>query len=420
MITNKEGYREAYLVAVGGEVQEDGTVPNHNKFYEMKQVSPNEFVVTYGRVEGGTPQTKRYPMHRWNSIYHNKTGKWRNGYIYRDVTKLRAVATASGGSNDDGVSSISDVDVRRFIKALLSYTNRSVSSNYSVVSSQVTQAQVDKAQSLLNTLVSANKDTLNDLLLELYAVIPRQMKQVGDYLLEPAGNLTYNEFNRLIAQEQDALDSMAQQVHSNVQVATPTTSSGSILDRMGVQIRPAVGAEYDLIRKQMQGQGNRVGKAFRVMNERTQVDFDNYLATVTNDYQRMLWHGSRNENWLSILERGLRIRPTGVVLTGAMFGNGVYFADRFQKSLGYTSVRGSYWARGTQDKGVMALFSVHLGNQLRIKHHESWCYNLSESKLKQRGDYDSLYAVGGADLINDEFVVYSPVQSTVAYVVEVN
>jgi poly [ADP-ribose] polymerase len=36
------------------------------------------------------------------------------------------------------------------------------------------------------------------------------------------------------------------------------------------------------------------------------------------------------------------IRPSGAVYTGSMFGDGIYFADKAAKSIGYSSLSGSY------------------------------------------------------------------------------
>jgi poly [ADP-ribose] polymerase len=102
-----------------------------------------------------------------------------------------------------------------------------------------------------------------------------------------------------------------------------------------------------------------------------------------------------------------------------MFGNGIYFADKAQKSIGYTSLRGSYWAGGSGDKAYLALFAVHTGNWLHAKKHEYWMYDLNERNLKNRGPYDSLFAEGGYDLRNNEYIVYNLAQCTVNYLVEI-
>ena len=103
-----------------------------------------------------------------------------------------------------------------------------------------------------------------------------------------------------------------------------------------------------------------------------------------------------------------------------MFGYGLYFADKFQKSLNYSSLHGSFWANGNQNRGFLALYDVHVGKQFKIKNHQSWCYNLSTENLKkQQADADSLFAEGGADLRNNEYILYNQNQCTVRYFVEV-
>ena len=39
-------------------------------------------------------------------------------------------------------------------------------------------------------------------------------------------------------------------------------------------------------------------------------------------------------------------------------------------------------------------------------------------KLRQHGDYDSLFAEGGIDLKNNEYIVYNEAQCTPRYLVE--
>ena len=102
-----------------------------------------------------------------------------------------------------------------------------------------------------------------------------------------------------------------------------------------------------------------------------------------------------------------------------MFGHGVYFADKAQKSIGYTSLRGSYWAAGSSNRAYLAVFNVHTGNWLKSQRHETWMYDLNESKLKNRGNYDSLFALGGYDLRNNEYIVYNKNQCTIQYLVEI-
>ena len=82
------------------------------------------------------------------------------------------------------------------------------------------------------------------------------------------------------------------------------------------------------------------------------------------------------------------------------------------------SLRGSYWTNGGSNKGYLALFDVHVGNQKHIKTHDSSCYKLSKKVMDNEG-YDSVYAHGGVDLRNDEFIIYNGKQCTIAYLIEI-
>ena len=49
----------------------------------------------------------------------------------------------------------------------------------------------------------------------------------------------------------------------------------------------------------------------------------------------LLFHGTKNCNLLSILGTGLKIKPPVSDHNGSMFGDGIYFADMFEKSVQY-------------------------------------------------------------------------------------
>ena len=165
---------------------------------------------------------------------------------------------------------------------------------------------------------------------------------------------------------------------------------------------------------------DKFSRAFQVINIRTGNIFKQFVNQVSTKNTTLFWHGSRNENWLSILKTGLVLRPANAVITGKMFGYGLYFADKCRKSLNYSSLQGSYWSGGNAKKAYLAIYEVHTGNQLKINRHEPWCGLLTQDRLKDKGkQYDSVFAEGGADLLNNEYIVYNEAQCTVKYLVEV-
>ena len=398
------------------------TAENNNKFYDMTENDDGSIDVVYGRVDV-TSTSKHYEcgQRKWDALMNSKLKKG-----YEDVTALKAIDTAAPTAS--GFTCISNSTIKSFVDELQRFANKSIQNNYTVTSEAVTQIQVDRAQEIIDAIVPLIKSrtgskAINEKLLDLYKVIPRRMKHVNDHLIPFTyiDNDSKVEFiEKLTSSEQATLDVMKGQVAVNTaSKGTTTVKPRTILEAMGIAITKVTAADVTEIKKQLGGMASQYSKAFRVINKKTQASFDKFVSLAKSKKTRLFWHGSRNENWWSILDTGLMLRPSNVVTTGKMFGYGLYFADRAKKSVGYTSLRGSYWASGSSNKGFMALYDVHLGNPLKIKHHQSWCYELTERKLKSRGDYDSLFAEGGADLRNNEFIVYHQSQCTIKYIVEI-
>lgn len=385
------------------------TENNNNKFYDL-DVSGGTLYVKYGRV-GSTSMEVTYPASQFDKMLKAKIKKG-----YKDVTHLFAVEASGSGKVD--FADISDATIRQLINKLEAYAKKQVQDNYTVTSEQVTEKQVNEAQSILNELSTLTKSKnvieANRLLLRLYEVIPRKMNKVANHLLKD----NCKELEGMLDPEQELLDTMAQQVKQSELLKDNVSDKTSILEAMGLEIFKTMPDDVTLIKEHMGEISDQYAGSFKVINKKTQAKFDKWVAAAKEKRTRQYFHGSRNENWMSILDTGLLLRPTGVVITGKMFGHGTYFAPKARKSLGYTSLTGSYWARGSAPEAFMALFDVHLGNSLKIKRHESWCSQLTEEKLKARGPYDSLFAEGGADLRNDEVIVYNEAQCTVKYLIQ--
>ena len=401
--------KEVKLILVSAE--------NNNKYYNMSENADSTFTATYGRVEK-TAQTTNYAMYEWDKVYRSKVKKG-----YTDVTELYVEE-----SKKDSKSTMGEIQnriVKRLMDELQAFASNSIKENYSVSSNKVTQAMVDRAQLVINELrnmltIGAKKDTLNAKLIELYQVIPRQMSKVQYHLFQ--NDMHYqkdlDEAGAKMKDEQDTLDVMAGQVIINV---SSDDDDGepveNILQLMKLEVEEVDAADIDIIKKLMGPSKDRFKKAFRANNIETRKKFERYSASDSNKQIELFWHGSRNQNWLNIMKTGLLIRPSGAIHTGSMFGDGIYFADKAQKSIGYSSLSGSRWTNGSSNKGFLALYEVNVGKQKKIKHHTSSCYSLSESILKKEG-YDSVFAQGGADLVNNEYIVYRSERCTIKYLVE--
>ena len=374
---------------------------NNNKWYKMTERDDGQFLAEWGRV-GAAGQTKVYPGFRWEEILREKLGK---GYT-------RVVGHGSAMVNTAVVDSmdIKDPEVKALISFLMRSAKQSIVSNYSVSAADVTKAQIDEAQKIIGSIKDEldgkhNKVSLNDKLERLYRTIPRKMGDTRKYFLRDDYKETF--VRELLQAEQGLLDTLESQAQGGA-------LQGSLLnlESLGLEIEVASQADRDLIGKEtdfrVSGQ-----KIFKVTNKNTQAKFKGGKA-------KLLYHGTKNQNWMSLIQRGLMIRPAGVPTTGSMFGNGGYFANKAKKSIGYTSLRGSYWSSGSDSKAYLAIFEVALGKQWKVLDGASWEHwmgNLDQRKVSAKG-FDSVFARGGADLRNDEYIVYDVSRCNIRYLIE--
>lgn len=390
--------KEVYLIKV-----DPGA--NNNKYYRM---IPNgdTFRVEYGRVGAGC-QTAVYPISQWSKKYNEKLRKG-----YQDKTELRIEAVSDGKIQ---YKEIEDPDVAELVRSLMASAAQAVRENYTVSDEAVTTAMIYEAKRILiRLMLISDLELFNKSLVELFQVIPRRMSDVRVHL---AGSPS--DFASILSREQGLLDVMEGQVKTNRIIKDATLSEDdknrTILEAMGLEIRSASRSDITRIKKLLGESSGLFNKAWVVVNKKTQEAFDHFME----DHPirtKFLWHGSRNENWWSILNSGLVLRPQAVI-TGKMFGNGIYFAPKARKSIGYTSLDGSYWARGNSDCGYMAVFEVGYGKPRNVKTAQGF-HGYDYHRLKKDApDCDCVHAHAGVSLRNDEIIIYREDQLTIRYLV---
>lgn len=346
---------------------------NCNKFYQMKQISPDMFEASNGRA-GGHTATRTYPMSRWNTKYNEKL-KVRNGYVYADVTHLHGEAIDSTDSNR--IKS-SHPDVRWFLNLLLNESNNSVRTNYRFSSSAVTQQQVDEVQALLddfaNNLSLDNVTYLNKLLVKVFTFLPRTMYKVKDFMIPE--NPTKDDLIKTLEREEDTLNSMRSMV-----VATKgndNITDSSIEDSLNMEIQ----------RLNEDGPYFNQRYTFDVKLPYYQERFDEFVSKQSNKRTMNLFHGSAATNWLSIIGKGLLIRPSGVYHSGSLYGNGIYHSDSIEKSKNYAR----------SNTKIIGVYDVHVGDQ----------YIANYTNARLNWDYiQPKHSVKGGDI---EYITFRPEQ----------
>lgn len=400
-----ENIKPRYLVMVTASA-------NNNKYY--KQIPHGDsWTAEYGRV-GSSPQRREYSMSQWDSKYKEKI---RKGYVdqsdlVEDLIQVEKPAESEYKEIENKV--IADI-----VERLQSMARKAISENYTISSNKVTQAMIDEAQDVLTSLITkSDMKEFNEILLNLFTVIPRKMGNVKDYLAN-----TTKDFSEIIQKEQDLLDVMKGQVVQK-QIIDETTKNdikkeNTILEQLGLVFEECDSRDIAIIKNALGSCSDKFYKAWRVKNIKTQKRYDDFVKENNIKNTKLLFHGSRNENWWSIINSGLVLKPTNAVITGKMFGYGIYYAPKARKSLGYTSLSGSYWAKGNSSSGFMALMDVAYGKPYDVYSFDSKYYNFNYEKLQQFcPGANCLHAHEGSMLRNDEIIVYKEEQCTIRYLIE--
>ncbi len=134
----------------------------------------------------------------------------------------------------------------------------------------------------------------------------------------------------------------------------------------------------------------------------------------------MSFHGTRSCNAGGILSTGLRFPKAlkGVIITGAMFsggGGGLYWADDWKKSAGYTSLRSSYYASGNGTiagrEAFMFITDVAIGKPFVAPHAFPYTG-------PPKGHHSVMGKAGFSGVHNNEFITFERETHRLRYLVE--
>lgn len=130
----------------------------------------------------------------------------------------------------------------------------------------------------------------------------------------------------------------------------------------------------------------------------------------------MMFHGTRSVNVPGILRENLRLPKNlvGVVITGAMFGGGLYWADDWKKSAGYTSGYSRWGGGGGSVAGRHAFMFVSdtaLGNPFVAPGPRGYTE-------PPKGHHCIFGKANVSQVMNNEFITFDRAQHQLRYLVE--
>lgn len=365
--------------------------PMKNKIFRMLSTE-NRIDVEFGHI-GNKLYKKSYPLSVWDEIYQEKI---KCGYV--DQTGLL-------NNNNVVTLKLSQTEsINEVLENLRAISRQMISDNYRRNMVNVSEEAINKSKELLKKLeITENVYDFNSILFELFSMIPRKMNNVIQNTAKDQ-----DDFYKIIERENDLL--------RNLQVL----KTDSVSPDIPIICRECTSDEITKIRSMLDTSSLRKFKrAWSVNNPEIDQKFSSYMKKNNIKKTRELFHGSRSENWWSILTTKLLLQPSNVVKSGAMFGRGIYFADKADKSMGYTSIRDSRHAAGKSDKGYLAIYEVATGHEYDVKIWKSSMTDLNESSfIREHKDCNSLHAHAGVNLINDEYIVYNENACRIKYFLE--
>lgn len=410
----------AYLIQVN-------SFANNNKFYEITENNNGSLDVSYGRIGGKTMKHHYEPYEK--TFYGLKNEKEFKGY--EDRTALHSeVECDNSAMKELSFSPVPDEAVQEVMELLINSSRKFMQRNYTVKPTDITEKMINEAAGDIQELNRIALDftgqnalyMFNKALQELFTDVPRKMKQVSDSLAK-----TERDFASIIERETDMLDNVRGFIIQTKDIPKETQSKDqTVLEAYGLTMRPVTYKEEDQITSHLgndydgRNVENRFVKAFVVENKKTRKAYENYKQNnnMTGKDVRLFYHGSKTENWYSIMKTGLSLNPKATV-TGKMFGQGLYFAPECRKALNYMDVKGSHWNSGTRNTGYCAVYAVALGK----------CYQPNRSlgsNFQGKNLPDGTQSVFASKnnpklrLRNDEYIVYNQDACTIKYLVEMS
>lgn len=421
-------YPSRYIVPVSGNLQNAYPASNYApvymtcihpksnnyKAYYMEQTPSGSIIARYESIDkflkGDYREVKDpYDSYLFWVRYYEKISKG-----YKDQSDIYFDKKGSSTSSKKSNSSSTPQNASEILyKLLYDYAYHTVEQK--LVSVHVTKKQVKKARSIWKTLgkyktVRAFNKHLQDLLV----ISPRKRNP----LVDDVNNFfakDKTEFADIIDREDNLICAMETLVGKSSDDGKKASSSMPSFKDFGVEVFEANAKQKQEV-IDILGTSNlasKVKRIWRIKPLAQEKRFARYCKERNIRDIRKLWHGSRNENWSSIIKNSLSLNPNAVI-TGKMFGPGIYFAPSPSKSFNYTSYRGTSWANGKSDKGYMGIFATAYGKPNMVS---TWGGNYASSCKDKT--YDCVHATSGnTGLRADEIVFYSESAMCLNYLVE--
>lgn len=399
---------------------------NNNKFYKATLFKGGKVDTNWGRV-GASGQSKSYTFDddEAEKFFNKKLSeKERKGY--KEIEVLDEGETQVQNDLEDvALQQINfdkkNDDIKAFILRLVENNIHQITSGYNITVNKKTgaietplgilsQATIDEGKTALDTLQREihRKKNIIRLNEQYYSRIPKIYRHIEDVLID-----NHNKIKE--AKE------YCEQLEQTLNFYTPKKSVvGQVFDLEIDTLNK--GHTFSKIENYFRGTKNRHhGQLCSYhINHIYEIDIKNVSDSYNKckiSNEKLLWHGTKVANMLSILKSGLVLPDNLATIetTGTMFGTGLYFADQSTKSLQYCAgVAPGQYSRYGDNMLFMFLATVRMGNEYIPNGPNG---NLHQTILNN--PYDSTFArANRSGVLNNEFIVYNTDQVNLTHILE--
>lgn len=430
--------KEKMLVKVSG-------TANNNKFYHVVLEDNNRITKRYGRVgTDGVTLTENGSESRFDSIVRSKTSRG-----YKDTGIVSASRDSSDKNELEKVaktvlsSKKGNADIDRLIEILVKAnahqileasgglikvdTNGVIATPLGILN----ESSIKSAEQILKRIKNPKKVSV-ETVEEYLSLVPQKVPHASGWAK------TFFTEHTTVEKQKEFLEQLDESLkwYESEAKAQEEAVSGEVIDydvkyanlfRSKIDILDPSSKKWKEIDKYYRSSRKAFHTSARLNLKRVYVLTDEQGTETYKKSkkalgnEKLLWHGTRAVNVLSILRSGLYVPPTrgGTIQTnGRMFGDGVYFSDTSTKSLNYAD---GYWS-GTREQNVfMFLADVTLGTEYRPRRAFTRV-ELDESrngKGRSGKPYNSIYvAPGSCGVVNNEIIVWNTDQINLRYLCE--
>lgn len=393
---------------------------NSNKFFIMEKQEgtgdyPYRIYTEYGRMGKPNPTKEgRYFKSRFEMddeyevLLRDKKRKYAEIEVESGFGSSTSTVSVKGTTKKEDLANLKDKVLRLIGKLYQSATNFMVKSIDTPLG-KMSSNQVAKGLEILNQIESmldrgvTTGWEVEKASNEFYSIIPVTFGSRVDYrkfLIDDYTKL--NDRKDLlgvmssVVKAQDTLEKTLEDKYASLKIKLKDLSSRSAeYKRLSDFVQNTRGHNHNF--------GFEIKEIFEVEDMVNHSQFNPYKVETME-----LFHGSRNENLLSIMQNGLKIKPSSAVHTGSMFGAGIYMADQSTKSANYC------WGFNgglAGDENYLFVCEVATG---KIKDYDTAQPHLSSPP----SPYNSVRGVKGRSLIHNEYIVYRENQVKIKYIIE--